>query len=319
MREYGGSKMKKTKNCILRIFSLLLVAAMLVALAPGLRTDAAAKKKGWVKSKGYSYYYKDGKMAAGFTKIGKNTYYFAPKKIKVSFTVNRVTNKEKTAVPKGAALKGWYKIDNDYYYFDRSTGKMAKSKTVDGIKINKSGKAKKNSYSTRKIEVMIMARERVQYLTAAKDSKNVKKKKIFNYVKNNFTKGLAYGDKGLVIFEKVRNKKDWDVTEAEIGYNYMIGDCFTCNVSFAYMLHECGFSKVYVADNHVEGSKYDQDNPDHGWVFSEGKVYDPYLASMNFKNVYNTGYKYNNTGKFEWIPTGMKEISSGKVTKISAE
>ena len=306
-------RLNQRKRNFTRIISLLLAVAMIIMLAPGLNAEAAKKKKGWVSKGGYKYYYsKTGKMAKGFTKVGKSTYYFAPKKMTVKYNVPAKAVVTKTAVPKGAALKGWYKIKKDYYYFNRSSGKMAKSTVVDGIKIKKNGKAKKNAYNIKKIETMILARERVQYLTNVKDSKNEKKLKCFNYVKDSFIRNSTYDGGNIIVLENMRSRKDWDCLFAGIGLTNEIGDCVAWAASYAYLLHECGFSKVYIVDD-KKGEGYNINNPAHAWVVANDKVYDTYFAS--YKGVdgnYDTGYKFNGTGTYEDWPVNMKEISSGE-------
>ncbi len=305
---------ERRKSIFTRILSAVLVAAMILAFAPGMNAQAASKKKGWVSKGGYKYYYlKSGKMATGLTKIGKKTYYFAPKKMTVT-----VGGKKKVVLKKGAAAKGWYKIKNDYYYFSRSSGLMSKSCVVDGITIKKNGKAKKTAYNKKKIELMILARETVQGITNIKDSKAVKRSKCFNWVKEFELKyGTNDGKGNPLILENIRGQKDWDIQFASFGLKNHMGDCVAHAATLAYLFLECGYKTVYIVDD-KKGEGYNPKNPAHAWVMVSNRAYDAYFASLSGhggdeKN-YDTGYACNKTGNYGDWPINLKNVSTGEAS-----
>ena len=112
-------------------------------------TQAAARyKKQWKKQNQNIYYYNEkGKKFTGLSKIGKKTFYFDKK---------------------GAQHVGWQKIGNDYYYFNiarGSNGSMVKSAKVNGITIDRTGKAKKDSASLRRLRILLAANQTVERIT----------------------------------------------------------------------------------------------------------------------------------------------------------
>ena len=291
----------KKSSLLKRIFTLLLAVLIAVTFVPG-EAQAAKKKTGWVTKKGYKYYYdEDGKLSTGFVEIKGSTYYFAPKKITTD-----ITGSKETIVPKGAMLKGWYKIKKKYYYFDRSNGKMAKNKKVDAIKLTKTGAAKSTSYNKKKINIMILARERMMVLTSATDKKEAKLKKCFAWCKK--TPYIGYH-----FLKNERDKKGWDlIFAADVldpkAHTTSGGECTAMAASFAYLAHECGYKEVYIVD---DDRSLKGDN--HSWVDINNRIYDPLFARTSGKggDAANYAGKYKSTD-YGHVKINMLEISSGK-------
>ena len=222
--------------------------------------STAKKKNGWVKKKGYYYYYVDGKKTVGSKTIGKHKYSFDKK---------------------GRMRKGWFKINKKFYYFSRKTGKMAVNTKVDGVKLDKNGRAKKagnKSYNKYKIETMIRARYFVERLTKPTDSSSQKRRKCFEY----FMSGsrVPY-DSSLGSLGSVRgSSKKWSQKFANEIFVKHRGDCVAMACAFAYMAHECGYEKVYICDD-----------GEHGWTEISGKVYDPLFARTPSKRARSSYYK----------------------------
>lgn len=80
--------------------------------------EAASRYTGWKTSAGKRYYYQNGRMLKGMSKIG-NDYY--------CFDYN------------GVQHTGWVYTKNHYRYFDKRSGKMRKNTTIQGRKINSKG------------------------------------------------------------------------------------------------------------------------------------------------------------------------------------
>ena len=288
---------------IFRYFSLVLAILLVVTFIP-MSGVQAASKKGWVKKKGYKYYYsEDGKMQTGFTKVGKDTYYFTPKAIKAKYK-----GKSVTIAPKGSMLKGWYKIKKKYYYFDRNSGKLAVNKTVDSIKTDKKGAAKSSDHNMKKINLMILAREKMQCLTKASDSKEAKRRACFDYCKS-----ISYI--GYHFLKNERSKSDWDIIFASDVLDPTVhsapgGECTAMACTFAYMAHECGYKTVYVVD---DDPSLKGDN--HSWVEIDGKIFDSLFARTSGKGGdganYNADYSGGDTGH---IRINTRDISTGKET-----
>ncbi|MFQ9158599.1 MAG: N-acetylmuramoyl-L-alanine amidase family protein [Blautia sp.] len=157
---------KRFLLCAVMLLAVMLLAVMLLAVP----TQAAARyKKQWKKQNQNIYYYNEkGKKLTGFSKIGKKTFYFDQK---------------------GAQHVGWQKIGNDYYYFNiarGSNGSMVKSAKVNGITIDRTGKAKKDSASLRRLRILLVANQTVERITKPLMPKKEKLKICFEYAKKNF-------------------------------------------------------------------------------------------------------------------------------------
>ena len=295
----------KKHYSIKRVFSIVLVLFIIFGLIPTADVNAASKK-GWVTKKGYKYYYdENGKLQTGFVKVKGSTYYFAPKNMTA-----KVDGKKITVAPKGAMLKGWYKIKKKYYYFDRSTGKMAVNKTVDTIKLNKKGVATKSTFYgkkwKKKIDIMILARERMQSLTKVTDKKDKKLRKCYDYVK-----GLPYI--GYHFLKNERDDKTWDLVFAAdaldpSAHKTSGGECTAYAAALAYLAHECGYDTVYIVD---DDRTLKGDN--HSWVEIKGKIYDPLFARTSGKggDEANFGGSYSDSD-YGHVKINTKDVSTGK-------
>ncbi|SNU07873.1 Putative cell wall binding repeat-containing protein [Lachnospiraceae bacterium] len=290
-----------------RIISFILAILIVAAFIPSAEVNAASKK-GWVTKKGYKYYYnEEGKLQTGFVEIKGSTYYFAPSKMTA-----KVDGKKVTIAPKGAMLKGWYKIKKKYYYFNRSNGKMAVNKTVDSIKVDKKGVAKKSSFYgkkwKKKIDTMILARERMQSLTKPTDKSGKKLRKCYEYIK-----GLPYI--GYHFLKNERDDKTWDLLFAADALDVdahkthiLAGECTAYASALAYLALECGYETVYIVD---DDRTLKGDN--HSWVEIKGKIYDPLFARTSGKGGDDANFagKYSDTD-FGHVKINTKNVSTGK-------
>ena len=295
-------KLRKAEG---RVAASVMAGIIFFAMIPGMPVSAK-KKKGIVKEGAFKYYYNEkGKKATKFVKVDKDTYYFTPDAISISTLGN-----PKTVNPKASMVKGWYKISGKYYFFDRSTGKMAVNTTVDGIKVNKQGVAKASKYNVEKMDTMIRAREIMQVLTEPKDSVAKKTEKCFNYVLK---------DVGLMpwrFLNQERSKKDWDLVFANdiLDPNahdiFPYGDCTSFACGFAYLAKECGNKKVLIIDN-GDTEKL------HAWVEIDGLIYDCMYAKENSLGgmQYNFKAKYTSASPMPHVAANVKDITSGKIFK----
>lgn len=215
---------------------------------------------GWKTVGGQKYYVNhDGKYAKGFTKIGSHTYYF---------------NKN------GVMLTSWQKIKGSYYFFDRLNGKQAKNKSVDGIKLYKSGKAERTSYSVSKIDTMMYAHRIVRQVSKPTDSMATKRLKCFKWV-------FQYQYHRFRLIANMYHQKGWEITFANDIFKRKCGCCVSESAAVAFLFHECGYKTVYVC--HDTG---------HAWVQLNGCIYDPLFAeARKFSDNYNiplsNGYRSN--------------------------
>jgi hypothetical protein len=219
-------------------------------------TTKTTKKTGkFVTEKGKKYYVdENGKKVKGkFYKIKGKTYYFAKN---------------------GVMQTGWIKKGKNYYYLDRETGVMKTGCKVDGIKIKKDGKAKKTSYSKKKIETMITARKVMNQVTKTTDTKSQKLKKVFDWV-------LKHPYKRYRILAQAKQKEGWEMEYANDEFKKGKGCCVSEASALAFLAHECGYKNVYICDD-----------TGHAWVEINGRVYDTLFAeAKNYNKYYNSSYK----------------------------
>lgn len=226
--------------------AVMLLAVMLLAVP----TQAAARyKKQWKKQNQNIYYYNEkGKKLTGLSKIGKKTFYFDQK---------------------GAQHVGWQKISNDYYYFNiarGSNGSMVKSARVNGITIDRTGKAKKDSASLRRLRILLAANQTVERITKPLMSKKEKLKICFEYAKKNF---------GYFSWRGFSPRNGWEMDFAEDMFFRGKGNCFSYGAAFAFMASAVGYKEVYAISS-----------GGHGWAEVNGKVYDPDWALASSVDTY---------------------------------
>lgn len=115
--------MKKVKKTISILLCLLLLGGILseTGMQGGIlpqTVQAAGRYTGWKTVSGKRYYYQNGRMLKGMSKIGNDYYCFNYQ---------------------GVQLKGWVYTKNHYRYFDKRSGKMRRNTTIQGRKINSNG------------------------------------------------------------------------------------------------------------------------------------------------------------------------------------
>ncbi|MBO4863459.1 MAG: TIGR01212 family radical SAM protein [Eubacterium sp.] len=176
---------------------------------------------------------------------------------------------------KGRLDRGWYKLNGQYYYFDRSTGRLAISKTVDGIKIGKYGVVKKGETISR-VKTYIKARKVVRSITDPTDSKSTKLYKCFKWVE-----GFNYWQYRKFMTGYNEHPKDWDSVFADDIFDNHQGCCVSEAAALTYLARECGYDNVYICSD-----------SGHGWAEIDGGLYDPLFAeAKNFNQYYNSAIR----------------------------
>lgn len=247
----------------------LLLFVLLISLAGTTASAASSKTSDTKQTSAKKTNKTTGKIV---TKKGKKYYVYA-NKTKAKNCFIEIKGKTYYFGEKGVMEKGWMKKGSDYYYFDRSTGVQKKKGTVDGIKIKKDGKAKKTSYSKRKITTMIKAKEIMNKVTKTTDTKKQKLRKVFNWVlKHPYTRYRTIAS--------ARKKKGWEMTFANDVYKKGKGCCVSEACAFAFLAHECGYTS-YVCDD-----------TGHAWTEINGRVYDTLFAeAQSYSRYYGTSYR----------------------------
>ena len=257
--------MKKTKSnafltTLLLLFMLVVLTFPVQAASQAKQSKSPKRTNTWVTKNGRHYYYNaKGKKSVGVTKIGSRTYFFDSK---------------------GIERYGWKKIKNDYYYFRLSTGTtgayMLKSTTVDGIRLDSKGRAKKSGSNARKLRLMVAANRTVEKVTSPGMNKAQRLRACFNYVKKNYT---------YYTWRQFTNKPNWEKDFAEdMFFRNGRGDCFSYAAAFAYLANAVGMKNVYVISS-----------GGHGWAEINGKIYDPDWALVSNVDSY-FGMSYDLSG-----------------------
>ncbi|MDO5344179.1 MAG: caspase family protein [Lachnospiraceae bacterium] len=108
---------KKWLKTFLLMFALLLMPVMSaqadVATQQAGNTAVSKAYTGWIESRGYRYYYRNGVKLTGWQTIGGYRFYFNPY---------------------GRALTGWQKIGGYYYYFNTYGRALTGWQTLNGQK-----------------------------------------------------------------------------------------------------------------------------------------------------------------------------------------
>ncbi|MBR4514918.1 MAG: GBS Bsp-like repeat-containing protein [Lachnospiraceae bacterium] len=160
---------------------------------------------------------------------------------------------------------GWYQINGDYYYFDRTTGVMQKGGEACGISLNSDGSAQMNQYAREKVPMMVRSREIVEQITNSWDDIETKKEKCYKYVAD-----MPYLLKDYPVGDHIH---DWACLDAHYANNLLNGygnqkacggDCVAEAAALAYLYAELNFGEVYLYSSDI-----------HGWVCAAGRHYDP--------------------------------------------
>ena len=221
------------------LFAILFLTLALMMAVPCM----AAKKNTFVKKSGKYYYYNEkGKKAKGLTKIGSKTYYFDSS---------------------GVQRTSWRLIDGYYYCFrsgNGAKGYMYKSTWVDGIYVNKKGRATGSGDATRKLRVMAKAALIVDSVISPAAAKADKRQTMFTYTMKHY--------KNVVIPDLVRGQEHWDVAYAEYLFNRGAGDCYAFAAGYAYFMNAIGYQGVTMEHSGT-----------HAWVHWGDYYYDPHWAT----------------------------------------
>lgn len=238
---------------------LPLLFIMCVLWLSAMPVNAARKyQEQWVTSSGGNNYYygQDGKKVTGMKKIGKRTYYFDEK---------------------GVQRTGWIQIGKSYYFFqlgDRTKGYRIEKKTVNGVQLGANGKAKLDSNTRRKLNLMVQANQLILKITNNKMTRQQKLKAAFDYTKSHLKARNRGG---------FQRSSAWDVFYAEISFRTGFADCYSYGAYFAYLANALGYKASAVSSGW------------HGWAEVEGKVYDPNWSNVSKIDTY-FGMSYQLSG-----------------------
>ena len=170
----------------------------------------------------------------------------------------------------GAMQTGWQKSDNDYYYFDRESGKMQSGQTVDGIELGADGKALASEMDISKIETMMTAHQIMLEETEPSDSMEEKRLKLFNWV-------LSFNYNRYRLLSDLYEEEGWEMTFANDIFVEHQGCCVSESAALAFLFREIGYTDVAVCHD-----------TSHAWTSIGDHIYDPLFAeSKSFDDNYD--------------------------------
>ena len=166
---------------------------------------------------------------------------------------------------------GWVEKNGNYYFYDRKKQVMKRGGVQDGITIKDDGTAVLTDYSSEKLPVMVRAAEVIDEICEPDDSLSEKKDKCYEYVVS-----FPYLLKDYGVGDYVGK---WNCLDAHYANNILNaygdqaqcgGECVAEAAALAYLFAELDFGEVYLYTNEV-----------HGWVYADGRYYDPNNSAVN--------------------------------------
>ena len=255
------------------------------------------KVKSGGKTMTYQYYFqKDGSACTTVTKIGKTYYCFASSGRLICYKKNRLVTRGKYQYcpdKKGVCQTGWILISGKMYYAN-AKGRIVKSKTVNGIKLDKDGKAVSSLDMKLKKEALSVTAK----ITNSDMTKSQKLRACWNYVVSNRFRYYSMSPN--------LNEKGW---QKKFAYNMLItkrGSCTSFACAFAALASAVGYKPVIVYGR-VPGSRdraadgYTR----HCWVKINGLYYDPeaqfagWMTGVYGYSYYPISYQVTTTLSFE--------------------
>ena len=256
--------------------------------ATGKAHAKGAMATGWQTIDGAKYYFyksfktasgkphRKGAMAKGWQTLSKEKYYFyksasgSRKSGTMATGAVNIDGKGCIFEESGKLLmkdkRGWYQVGEDYYYFDRTTGKIFKNDTANGIYLRIDGKAQLTDFAKEKIPVMIKSREIVSEICGKNDTLARKKWKCYKYVAQ-----FPYIYKDAPIGDHIKNR-DYACWDAHYANNVLNaygdqrvrgGECSAQSAALGYLFTELNFGQVTFKTSYT-----------HGWIEVNGLCYD---------------------------------------------
>lgn len=230
-----------TALAILLAAFLLAGTAMAATTTPAFADEPAAPSVQWVE-KGSRIYCKVNGVAqkGGLRTINGKTHLFDKK---------------------GRQLTGWHKVGKHYRYFTVATkakGAMVTGKVVNGVKLDKQGRAVLNDQTKAELKVLAKATAFVERNTKPGWSQKKKLRACFNLLRDKYSERA---------FRGFSSKSGWQRAFALDIFDKKSGSCHSYAAAFAYIANAIGCKSCKVVSS-----------GGHSWAEADGKVYDPEWA-----------------------------------------
>lgn len=237
---------------------LALSLLLLTVPSPAHAATADKPKVQWTQKSSYFYCKVDGvKQKGGLKNIDGKSYLFDKK---------------------GRQLTGWHKVGKSYRYFtvaNKAKGSMVTGKVVNGVKLDKQGRAVLNSQSKAELKVLVKATSFVESHTRPAWSQKKKLRTCYNLLKNKYSERS---------YRRFSPKSGWQRAYALDIFTKKSGDCDSYGSAFAYIANAIGCKSCKVVSS-----------GGHTWAEVNGKVYDPEWAKHCRTDLF--AYPYSKSGR----------------------
>lgn len=162
---------------------------------------------------------------------------------------------------KGRQLTGWHKVGKSYCYFtvaNKAKGSMVTGKVVNGVRLDKQGRAVLNEQTEAELKVLVKATAFVESNTKPTWSQKKKLRTCFNLLRDKYSERA---------FRGFSSKSGWQRAFALDIFNKKSGSCHSYAAAFAYIANAIGCTSCKVVSS-----------GGHSWAEVDGKVYDPEWA-----------------------------------------
>lgn len=191
--------------------------------------------------------------------------------------IRQINGKSYLFDKKGRQQTGWHKVGKDYRFFavaNKDKGAMVISKVVNGVRLDKSGKAVLNSETRAELNVLVKATALVEKRTKPAWSQKKKLRTCYNLLRD------KYSERALRGFS---SKSGWQRPFALDILDKKTGSCHSYAAGFAYIANAIGCASCKVVSS-----------GGHSWAEVNGKVYDPEWAKHCSVDLF--AYPYSKSG-----------------------
>lgn len=179
----------------------------------------------------------------------------------------------------GKQLTSWHKIGKNYYYFKPKTkadGYMVTAKVINGIKLDKDGRAVLNSEARKELNILTRATKLVEKQTRATWSEKKKLRKIFNLLRD------TYNECAIRPFS---SKYGWYRRFALDILVNKTGSCHSYASAYAYIANAIGVKSCKIVSS-----------GGHSWTELNGHVYDAEWARHSKIDLFDIPYSRSGKG-----------------------
>ncbi len=234
--------------------------------------------------RGRRYYFnRNGRAVIGWKTLNGKKYWFNEKGVAAKGVVS-IDGQKYCFAEDGTMQTGWQYFEENKAYFSRKTGKMQKNKTVDGVKVGKTGYVTLTYAEKAERSAMKIAEEILKTITNDQMSDAQKLRAAWSYMTSRSR--FRY-----VTWQPFALYDGWEYDYAVQIYTGGGGNCYNFACGFAMLAKAIGYRPVVIRGR-VHGSR--DGAPDgftrHCFVRINGLYYDPELDfAGSVRGIYGYG------------------------------